>query len=112
MLPVVLKVKLATAMMAGWSSAASPIPLPIDASLVFTAAETAGPVEVSFYDENDHQAGTLAIWRDGATDEDTGKQVKHLFRCRHTWREKMIARKTLAMIADVAEHYPGKVVEY
>jgi uncharacterized protein YcbK (DUF882 family) len=112
LLPILLKIRLATMAMAGWSAAASPMPLPVDPSLVMFASDTAGPVEVSFYDENDHQAGTLAIWRDGTTDEATQKQVKHLFRCRHTWREKMIAPKTLAMLADVAEHYQGKVIEY
>ena len=29
-----------------------------------------------------------------------------------THREKLIAQKTLAMLADVAEHYPGKTIEY
>lgn len=98
--------------MAGWSAAASPMPLPADAVATLFAADTAGPVEVSLYDENEHQAGTIAIWRDGALDEDTKTIVKKLFHCRRTWREKLLAQKTLAMLADVSEHYPGKVIEY
>ena len=97
--------------MAGWSAAASPVPLPADAFAVMFSADAAGPVEVSFYDENDHQAGTVAIWRDGATDDDTKVELKKLFRCRKTYREKMMAQKTLAMLADVYEHY-NKVIEY
>jgi uncharacterized protein YcbK (DUF882 family) len=50
--------------------------------------------------------------RDGSTDEQTTADVKRLFRCRTTHREKVIAKKTLAMLADVADHYPGKTVEY
>lgn len=112
LLPIALKLKLAAMAMAGWSAAASPMPLPADAVATMLATDTAGPVQVSFYDENDHQAGTLAIWRDGAVDAQTAAQVKRLFRCRHTWREKAIAPKTLAMLADVAEQYPGRAIEY
>jgi uncharacterized protein YcbK (DUF882 family) len=112
LLPIILKVRLATMMMAGWNASASPAPMPSEAVASLFATQTAGPVEVSFYDENEHQAGTLAIWRDGATDEATKTLVKHLFRCRTTHREHMIAKKTLAMLADVSEHWDGKVIEY
>jgi uncharacterized protein YcbK (DUF882 family) len=112
LLPILLKIHVATTMMASFTAASSPIPLPTAALATVFEGELAAPVEVSFYDENDHQAGTVAIWRDGSTDDETTAQIKKLFRCRTTWREKAIAPKTLAMLADVSEHYSGKVIEY
>jgi uncharacterized protein YcbK (DUF882 family) len=112
LLPIILKIRLATTMMAGWSASAAPAPMPAQAVATMFAGETAGPVEVNFYDENAHQAGTVAIWRDGSTDDATKVLIKHLFRCRTTYREKLIAQKTLAMLADISEHYDGKTIEY
>jgi uncharacterized protein YcbK (DUF882 family) len=112
LLPILLKIHVATTMMASFTAASSPIPLPTAALATVFEGELAAPVEVSFYDENDHQAGTVAIWRDGSTDDETTAQIKKLFRCRSTFRQKKIAAKTLAMLADVSEHYPGKVLEY
>lgn len=112
MLPIILKIRLATMAMAGWSAAASPFPMPASTVAMVFAGDTAAPVAVDLYDENDHQAGTVAIWRDGSTDPATAAEIKRLFRCRTTHREKMIAQKTLAMLADVADHYEGKTIEY
>lgn len=112
LLPILLKIRLATTAMAGFTAASSPVPLPVEAVATLVVGDLAAPVEVSFYDENEHQAGTVAIWRDGATDDDTNAQIKKLFRCRTTYRQKQIAPRTLAMLADVSEHYPGKVIEY
>lgn len=97
---------------AGWSAAASPIPVPAEAVATLIAADTSAPVEVDLYDENDHQKGRIAIWRDGSVDDATRVIVKRLFRCRKTHREAMIHHNTLAMIADVAERYGGKTIEY
>jgi uncharacterized protein YcbK (DUF882 family) len=112
MVPILIKIKLMTTAMAGWTAAAAPAPMPAQIVATVVNAEVAGPVAVSLYDENDHQTGTIAIWRDGSVDDATKKVVKHLFRCRRTFREKMMAQKTLAMLADVSDHYPGKVIEY
>ena len=101
-----------TTAMAGWTAAASPAPLPAQALATVLAVDAASPIAVSLYDENDHQRGTVAIWRDGSTDAGTAAEVKHLFRCRTTHRQKMIAKQTLAMLADVSQHYPGKTIEY
>ena len=98
--------------MASWTAAASPVPMPAEAVAEVFAAKVASPIELTLYDENDHQAGTVAIWRDGSTDQETAVQIKRLFRCRRTYLQKMLAQKTLAMLADVSEHYEGKVVEY
>ena len=112
MLPIILKIRLTTMAMAGWAATATPVPLPAEAVAVMFAGNAGAPVEVTLYDENDHQTGTVALWRDGATDEDTKTELKRLFRCRSTHRQKMLAPKTLAMLADVSDHYPGKTVEY
>jgi uncharacterized protein YcbK (DUF882 family) len=100
--------------MAGWNAAALPVPVPMPAETVAVvfAGQAASPVEVTLYDENDHQAGALAIWRDGSTDEDTTAGVKRLFRCRKTYRQKMMAQETLAMLAFVSEHYDQRLIEY
>jgi len=111
-LPIVLKAKLMATTMAGWTAAAAPIPMPAEAVATLVAANTAGPVSVDLYDENDHQKGLVAIWRDGSTDRDTRDELRKLFRCRRTWREATIAQSTLAMLADVADRYHGKTIEY
>ena len=112
MLPIILKIRLATMAMASWSSAAAPVPMPAESVAMVFAGQAASPVEVTLYDENDHQAGTVAIWRDGSTDPETTTSLKRLFRCRSTYRQKMMAQKTLEMLANVTEHWDGRVVEY
>lgn len=97
---------------ASWTAAASPVPLPAESVATLIAVRSSGPVEVKLYDENDHQRGDIAIWRDGSVDDDTRAEVKRLFRCRRTHREAMIHRNTLSMLADVAERYEGKTIEY
>jgi uncharacterized protein YcbK (DUF882 family) len=104
--------RLMSAAAASWTAAASPVPLPAEPIATLIATHTAGPVEVSLYDENDHQKGHVAIWRDGSVDDDTRVELKRLFRCRKTHREAMIHHNTLAMIADIAERYDGKTIEY
>jgi uncharacterized protein YcbK (DUF882 family) len=112
LLPIVLKIRLMTTAMAGWTAAAAPTPMPADAIVAALAGDLAAPIEIDLYDENDHQHGRVAVFRDGTTDEATQDQLKQLFRCRRTHRQALIHRKTLAMLADVAEHYPGKTIEY
>ena len=112
MLPIILKLRIMTTAMAGWTATVAPVPLPTQAVATLVAGQAAQPVEVTLYDENDHQTGTLAIWRDGATDDATKADLKRMFRCRTTHRQKLLAQKTLAMLADVSAHYPGKTVEY
>lgn len=112
MLPIILKLKIMTTAMAGWTATVAPVPLPTQAVATLVAGQAAQPVPVTLYDENDHQTGTIAIWRDGATDAATKADVKRMFRCRTTHRQKLLAQKTLAMLADVSAHYPGKTVEY
>jgi uncharacterized protein YcbK (DUF882 family) len=112
MVPILIKIKIMTTAMAGWTAAAAPAPMPAQAVATVVNAEVAGPVAVHLNDENDHQKGTIAVWRDGATDAATKVVVKKLFRCRKTFHEKLMAQQTLAMLADVQDHYPDKTIEY
>jgi uncharacterized protein YcbK (DUF882 family) len=111
LLPVLVKLKLATAMMAGWS-ASSAAPIPTHAFAVMVAGYAAEPVEVKLWDENLRVAADVAIERDGSTDEATAKQLTELFHCRRTGRSKPLAQKTLMMLADLADKYRGKTIEF
>lgn len=101
-----------TGAMAGWTAAASPVPVPADAVATLVASQASSPVQIHLYDENDHQDGRVAIWRDGSTDEMTTIAIKTMFRCRKTHQQKMIAQGTMAMLADLADRYPDKTFEY
>jgi uncharacterized protein YcbK (DUF882 family) len=70
------------------------------------------PVEVKLFDENLRVNATVGIRRDGTMDSQTAVEVRHLFRCRQTNRERPIARRTLAMLADLAEQYAPKSIEF
>jgi uncharacterized protein YcbK (DUF882 family) len=112
MLPVVLKLKLATTAAMGLAAAAAPVPVQVEALATMIVERAASPVEVTLYDENLQVHATVGIRRDGTMDDATAADVKHLFRCRQTNREHAIARRTLAMLADVAEKWEGKTIEF
>lgn len=112
MLPVILKIKIMTTAMAGWTAASAPAPVPAQAIAAAFAGHVSAPVQVDLFDENDFQRASIAIWRDGDVDDHTRDVIMRLFRCRRTHKESMIHRWTLAMLADVADHYPGKTIEY
>lgn len=112
MLPLLLKIKLLTTAMTGWTAASAPVPLPVEAMAVAFEVRAATPVEVKLYDENLRVSATVLIHHDGTSDDATTKEIRHLFRCRVTNRERPIARKALMMLADIAEMYEGKTVEF
>ena len=112
MLPALLKLKLATSAALGVAAATGGAPAPAQAMAALVAERASLPVEVSLYDENLRVHATVAIRRDGSMDEATAAEVKHLFRCRQTNHERPIARKTLAMLADLADRYHGKTIEF
>jgi len=112
MLPIILKLKLATAAAAGLAAAASPVAAPADALAMTVAGRVAAPIEVKLYDENLQVSATVGIRRDGTMDDATAAEVKHLFRCRTTGRQRVIARRTLAMLADLAEKYQPRTIEF
>jgi len=112
MLPIILKLKLATAAAAGLAAAASPVAMPADALAMTVAERVAAPIEVKLYDENLRLSATIGIRRDGTMDDATAADVKRLFRCRTTGRQRAIARRTLAMLADLAEKYQPRTIEF
>jgi uncharacterized protein YcbK (DUF882 family) len=111
MLPVILKLKLATSAALGLAASASP-PVPAEAIAMVAIERAASPVEVKLFDENHRVNATIGIRRDGTMDDQTAAEVKHLLRCRITNRERPIARRTLAMLADLAEKYEPRTIEF
>lgn len=112
MLPLLIKVRLMTTAMTGWMAATSPVPLPMASIATAFEVRAATPVEVKLYDENLRVHATVLIDHQGNSDAETTKEIRHLFRCRTTNAERAIARKTLLMLADVAEMYEGKTIEF
>jgi len=111
MLASMLHVKLATATMASWFSAVSPLPMPVHAVLAIEQ-NVASPVEVELFDHNRRISATVEIERDGTTDPATKAKLAHMFRDLRSDREKPIAQRTLAMLAEISEHYGGKSIEF
>jgi uncharacterized protein YcbK (DUF882 family) len=111
MLPVILKLKLATTAAAGLAASAGPVPIPAQAVTMVALERAALPVEVKLYDENLRVHAAVGIRRDGSMDEITRTAVTRLFRCRQTHRERPIARRTLAMLVDLAERY-DRTIEF
>jgi uncharacterized protein YcbK (DUF882 family) len=112
MLPIILKLKLATTAAVGLAASASSAPLSAEVLAVTMVERATSPIEVKLFDENLRVTATVGIRRDGTMDPQTASQVKHLFRCRQTNRERVIARRTLAMLADLAEQYDPKPIEF
>lgn len=108
MLPIILKLRLTTMAMAGFM-AAGPVPASAPIATI-TAGHVDSPIAVSFYDENEHQHGVFAISRDGTVSAADKPAIERLFRDRRTYDQKMIAQRTLAMFADIQEHYPDKTI--
>jgi uncharacterized protein YcbK (DUF882 family) len=111
MLPILLKLKLATTAAAGLAAVASPLPMPAEALAMAVVERAAAPVEVKLHDENLQIDASVAIRRDGTMDDATAAEVKRLFRCRQTGRAHVIARRTLAMLADIADKY-DRTIEF
>lgn len=112
MLPGILELKLATMTMAGWLAASSPVPIPAQSIVMMTEAHAGSPVEVVLFDENKQATERLLLERDGSADLITTKRLTDLFRCRFTGHRAPMAQRTLAMLADLAERYRGKTIEF
>ncbi|CAN5773626.1 hypothetical protein BH11MYX2_BH11MYX2_24970 [soil metagenome] len=112
MLPLLVKMRLTTMAMAGFSAASSPAPLPIASITVGFAERAATPVDVVLYDENLHVHANVVIDHQGNSDIVTTMQIRQLFHCRKSQKQHVIARKTLMMLADVQEMYEGKTIEF
>lgn len=110
MLPVVLKLKLAMTLATGMSGASG---VPASSLTAVTAANAGAPIAVSLFDENYRTSSEVAIERDGSVDEETARQLAHVFRCRRTEREPAhgLAKQTYVMLADLAAKY-RKPIEF
>lgn len=111
MLPI-LELKIATTMMAGWLAASSPVPALAEGAALMMDGRAASPVPVVLYDENLDVTESVLLDRDGSADPETTKRLTHLFRCRFTGHEAPMAKRTLAMLADLAERYEGKTITF
>ncbi len=104
-----------------WMAAASPAPQTPAPTTIVEAATLAvadskhraesDMVEVVLFDQNHPETRTLRIGRDGTVDKETRKEIERLFRCKRTARHRPIDKGLLAMLADVAAHYPGHTIE-
>jgi uncharacterized protein YcbK (DUF882 family) len=112
MTPGILELKIASTMMAGWVAAAGPVPVPAESIAVAIEGRMSSPVEVKLYDENLRVAATVVLERDGSADPATREEITKLFHCRKSGRTKPIAQATLALLADVADRYEGKTIEF
>jgi uncharacterized protein YcbK (DUF882 family) len=111
MLPI-LELKIASAMMAGWLAASSPVPIPAEGVALMMDVRAATPVAVTLHDENLEVTEQVLLDRDGSADPDTTHRLTHLFRCRSTGRHAAMARRTLAMLADLSDRYAGKTIDF
>ena len=112
MLATILELKLATMTMAGWLAASSPVPVPAQTVALMMDVRAASPVQVDLYDENLQVSERVFLERDGSADAETTKRLTHLFRCRRTGHRAPMAKRTLAMLADLAERYAGKRIDF
>jgi len=111
MLPT-LQLKIATSMMAGWLAASSPAPVPAEGIALVANARASSPVEVDLFDENLRVSARVLLERDGSADPETAYRLTTLFRCRFTGHRKPLAQRTLAMLADLADRYEGKRIDF
>jgi uncharacterized protein YcbK (DUF882 family) len=111
MLPTI-ELKIATTLMAGWLAASSPVPVPAEGVTLMMDARASSPVEVTLFDENLRVSEQVLLERDGSADPETTYRLTHLFRCRFTGHQSPMARRTLAMLADLAERYEGKQIDF
>lgn len=107
-----LELKIASAMMAGWLGASSPVPVPAEGAALMMEARAAAPVEVTLFDENLRVSARVWLERDGSVDEETAHRLTHLFRCRRSGHKRPMAKGTLAMLADLADRYEGKTIDF
>lgn len=111
MMPI-LELKIATSMMAGWLAVSSPVPVPAEGVALMMEARAATPVEVVLFDANRQTTERVLLERDGSADAETTRRLTELFRCRTTGHRAAMAKRTLAMLADVAERYEGKSIDF
>jgi uncharacterized protein YcbK (DUF882 family) len=68
-------------------------------------------VKVALRNVNTEEAATFHIGAEGEMYPAEAIALEHFFRCRRTGREMPMAPGVLAMLADVAGHWPGRTIE-
>ena len=61
--------------------------------------------------EHRRDAPPSSIGLDGRTRAEQAAAIEHFFRCRRTGKHKPLADSVLALLADIARRWPGKVIE-
>lgn len=68
-------------------------------------------IPVRLFNVNTKQELELELTPDGFYRAEDEARVKDFFRCRRTGRYRPMAPGVLALLADIAAHYPGRVIE-
>jgi uncharacterized protein YcbK (DUF882 family) len=68
-------------------------------------------VTVALENINTDERARFHIGVGGQLRPEEAAQVRHFFRCKRTWREKTLAPGVLALLAEVAQRWPGHTIE-
>jgi uncharacterized protein YcbK (DUF882 family) len=95
---------------------ASPLAPPIDEALAARRRIVIEPlpvpmVTVKLANVNTQETGTFHIGSEGEVSADEAAAIETFFRCRRSGRHMTMAPGVLAMLADVAKHWPGRTIE-
>ena len=66
---------------------------------------------VTIFNENTKETESFVLPFDGLLSQSDQKRITHLFRCKRTGHELAPARGLVTILARVAEHYPGHVIQ-
>ena len=68
-------------------------------------------VHVTVANVNTDESATFSVGVNGRTRVEQAAAIERFFRCRRTGRHKPLADSVLALLADIAQRWPGKVIE-
>jgi uncharacterized protein YcbK (DUF882 family) len=68
-------------------------------------------VTVKLANVNTQEAATFHIGREGEVTPDEAAAIENFFRCRRSGRHMTMAPGVLALLADVAQHWPNRTIE-
>jgi uncharacterized protein YcbK (DUF882 family) len=82
----------------------------VEAASAATEAQPSA-VKVQLERIDNHEMLNMDLPRDGSLAPDDVKVVAHFFRCRRTGKQRSINAGVLAMLAGVADHWPGHTIQ-
>jgi uncharacterized protein YcbK (DUF882 family) len=85
-------------------------PAPLAAGVEITPLPSR-EIAVKVENVNSGETATFEIGVGGRTRADQAAAIEHFFRCRRTGRHRPLADSVLALLADVAQRWPGRVIE-